>query len=215
MILVYQFFSCLPTKLLRVDFSCQLNQNESMSENYTDIHDKVKESQTLLAWTAPMRPYKKKAKNTLRFFLALAFLLSVIIWFFGDRILLLPVWAIVFLFYIMTVTPPPSVENKITKFGIETAGITLRWDVLSHFYFINRWGFDVLTVVTHSPYVFYSFMVIPDKQTKKKIAELLGEHLMFDANPSITLTDRLIYILSYLIPEDEGEEKPQVKAAAA
>jgi hypothetical protein len=184
-----------------------------MSENYTDIHESVKESQTLFSWTAPMRPYKKKAKNTLRFFMALAFLLSVIIWFFGDRILLLPVWAIVFLFYIMTVTPPPTVENKITRFGIETAGVTMRWDILSHFYFINRWGFDVLTVVTHSPYVFYSYMVIPDKETKKKIATLLGEHLMFEANPPATLTDRLIYILTYLIPEDEEKPKTHVEGS--
>lgn len=180
-----------------------------MPENYTDIHDRVKEAQTLLSWTAPMRPYKRKAKNTLRFFLAVALLLSIIIWFFGDRILLLPVWAIVFLFYIMTVTPPPNVENKITKFGIETAGITMRWEILSHFYFMKRWGFDVLTVVTHSPYVFYSFMVIPDQATKKKIADILSEHLMFDAHPPVTLTDRMIDALSYLIPEDdEDEAKP-------
>ena len=78
-----------------------------MSDNFTDIHAFVKESQTLYSWTAPMRPYKKKGKRMLRFFLAVALLLSIIILFFGDAILLLPVWAVLFLFYIMTITPPP------------------------------------------------------------------------------------------------------------
>ena len=178
-----------------------------MSDNFTDIHAFVKESQTLYSWTAPMRPYKKKGKRMLRFFLAVALLLSIIILFFGDPILLLPVWAVLFLFYIMTITPPPTIENKITKFGIETAGVTLRWEVLDHYYFSKRWGFDILTVVTKAPYTFQAYFVIPDARVKQKTATLLSEHIMFVTNPVRTLTDRLIDLLSQVIPEDEDEHE--------
>lgn len=179
-----------------------------MSENFTDIHKLIQDSQTLIAWKAPLRPYKRKGKKTLRFFLAVAFLLSVIIFFFGDPILLLPVWAGVFLFYILTITPPPLIESKITKFGVETAGVTMRWEVLDYFFFTERWGYDVLTLVTHAPYRFQAYIVLPDKETKRKVATFLGEHLMFESKPLRTLSDRLVDILAYLIPDDDDEEKP-------
>src|SRR3990167_6232298 len=81
--------------------------------------------QVLFSWKAPLRAYKKRSKNVLKFYLAVALLLTAIIFFLGDRILIIPIWSILFLFYVLTITPPPIVDNKITKFGIETAGITL------------------------------------------------------------------------------------------
>ena len=83
--------------------------------------------QVVYSWRAPLRAYKKSSKNVLRFYIAVSLLLSLIIFFLGDRILIIPIWSILFLFYVLTITPPPKVENKITRFGIETAGITLRW----------------------------------------------------------------------------------------
>jgi len=177
-----------------------------MVDNFTDIHNLVKESQTIYAWQAPMRPYKKSGKRVLRFFLAVALLLSIIVFFFGDRMILLPLWASLFLFYILTITPPPVIENKITKFGIESAGITIRWDVLDKFYFTQRWGFEILTVVTKAPYPMQAYFVVPDNFVKQKVATLVGEHLMYISHPKRTLTDRLINALSKLVPEDEEED---------
>src|SRR3989338_4341121 len=108
--------------------------------------------QTVFAWKAPLRPYKKRSRLVLRFYLAVTLLLSLIVFFFGDKILLIPIWAVLFLFYVLTITPPPEVENKISKFGLETAGVTLRWEALSHFYFTKRFNFDILTIVSHGPY---------------------------------------------------------------
>src|SRR3989344_3535471 len=75
--------------------------------------------QTIFSWIAPLRAYKRKPAGVLRFYIAIAFLLSLIVFFFGDKILILPIWATVFLVYVLTITSPPIVENKITKFGIE------------------------------------------------------------------------------------------------
>lgn len=159
--------------------------------------------QTILAWKAPLRPYKKRSSSILRFYLALTLLLSLIIFFFGDRILLIPLWALLFLFYTLTITPPPDVENKITKFGVEVAGVTIRWEVLSHFYFSTRFGFNVLTVVTQAPYFYHAYAVVPEEETKKQLIQILSEHLIFKDKPEKTLTDRLIDWFSSLIPNDE------------
>src|SRR3990172_5294460 len=101
--------------------------------------------QVVFSWKAPLRPYKERSRLVLRFYLAIALLLSLIVFFFGAKILLIPIWAVLFLFYVLTIPPPPEVENKITKFGLETAGATLRWEPLSHFYFTRRFRFYVLT----------------------------------------------------------------------
>ncbi len=161
--------------------------------------------QVLLLWKAPLRPYKKRGKNVLRFYLALGLLLSLIVFFFGDRILLIPIWAVLFLFYTLTVTPPPDVENKITKFGIETAGITMRWEALSHFYFTRRFDYDILTLVGHGPYFMHAYLLVPNEEIKQRVMVILSEHLLYQDKPQRTFTDRMVDMLSHLLPDEEEE----------
>lgn len=168
--------------------------------------------QVVYSWKAPLRAYKKRSKNVLRFYLAVAFLLSLIIFFLGDRILIIPIWAVLFLFYVLTITPPPTVENKITRFGIETAGITLRWEVLSHFYFTERFGFTVLTLVTNPPYNMHAFLIMPTPEIKQQVMKILVEHIVYVDKPQLTITDRLINMLYYFIPDDEEEDGENVPA---
>lgn len=175
-------------------------------KNYTDIHNLLQRSQTLVSWEAPLRPFKSNKKYLLRFFLALALILSLIVLFISDIILIIPIWAVLFLFYVLAITPPPTVENKVTKFGLETAGVRLRWDALSHFYFMNRFGFEVLTVVTDPPYNLHVYMVLPDSTTKEKVAYILGEKITFMERPPKSITDRLIDLFSILVPEDEEDD---------
>ena len=167
--------------------------------------------QAIFSWKAPMRPYKKRSKIILRFYLAVAFLLSSIVFFFSDKILLIPIWSLLFLFYVLTITPPPEVESKITKFGIETAGVTLRWEALSHFYFAKRFGFYVLTVVSHGPYFYHAYMVMPDEEIKNHLLLILSEHLIYKEKPDRGITDKMVDWLSQLIPDDEEvvASKPQ------
>jgi|GEM_PF-641589 len=162
--------------------------------------------QIVYSWKAPLRAYKKRSKSVLRFYIAVALLLTAIIFFLGDRILIIPIWSILFLFYVLTVTPPPEIENRITKFGIETAGITLRWEALSHFYFHNRFGFTILTIVSHPPYNMHAYLVVPTDAIKTDLIKILAEHVVYQEKPGLTFTDRMIKILSSLVPDDEEEE---------
>ncbi|KKQ01526.1 MAG: hypothetical protein US11_C0007G0019 [Candidatus Roizmanbacteria bacterium GW2011_GWA2_36_23] len=162
--------------------------------------------QVVYAWKAPLRPYKKRSKLIFRFYLALALLLSLIVFFLGDRILLIPVWSLLFLFYTLTITPPPVTEHKINRFGMETLGTTLRWEALSHFYFSKRFGFDTLTVVSRAPFFYHLYLVVPDDQIKKDLIQILSEHLVFQEKPQKTFTDRLVDWLSALVPDEEENE---------
>lgn len=171
--------------------------------------------QVIFFWKAPLRPYKKRSRQILRFYIAVTLLLCLIIFFFGDKILLIPICALLFLFYVLTITPPPEVENKITKFGIEAAGVTLRWEALSHFYFTKRFGFDVLTIVGRGPYFYHAYLVTPNEEIKKHLMTILSEHLVFQEKPQRGITDKMIDILSKLIPDEQDEEKPIVNLQEA
>lgn len=169
----------------------------------------IKNPQVIFSWRAPLRPYKKRSNFIIRFYLSIAFLLSAIMFFFGDKILLVPIWATIFLFYVLTITPPPEVENKITTFGIDAAGVTMRWEFLSHFYFGKRFNFYTLTIVSHAPYFYHAYLVIPNESIKNKVINILSKHLIYQEKPQKNLTDKIIDFLSNLIP-DETEEETQV-----
>lgn len=170
---------------------------DAPQEQVPEIQD-----QTVFMWKAPLRPYKKRSSTLLRFFLAVALLVSAVVFFFGDVVTVVPIWALLFLFYIFAITPPPTVDNRITVFGVETAGVMLRWDALSHYYFDERLGYRVLVLVTHGPYFAHSYLVIPDEATKSAVNGILIQHLMLMTNPPKAFTDKIVRFLSGLVPED-------------
>lgn len=173
-------------------------------KNYTAL----KNPQVIFSWKSPMRPYIKRGPHVLRFYIALALLISLIVFFLGDRILLIPIWTLLFLFYALTVTPPPEVEHKITQFGIETAGATLRWEMLDHFYFTERFGYKVLSLISHPPYFFHSYLVV-GKEEKPRVTEILSKHLIYQELPQKTFMDRAVGWFSKLVIEETSSATHQ------
>ncbi len=164
-------------------------------------NQKIANPQLIYSWKAPLRAYKKRSAGVLRFYIAVSLLLSLIVFFFGDKILVLPIWAVMFLFYVLTITPPPEVENKITKFGIETAGNTFRWDFLSHFYFIKKFDYYVLVMVSVSPFHYHLYLVLKEEENLSDLIKILSEHLIYQEQPQKTFTDRATEWLTKLMPD--------------
>lgn len=173
--------------------------------------------QIIFSWTAPLRAYKKRSVGVLRFYIALGSLLSLVAILFGDIILLFPIWAIFFLFYVLTITPSAMVVNTITKFGIETGENIYRWEGLSHFYFIKKFEFDILVIVSVPPFNRHIYLVVDSEKNKKNIIEALSKYIVYQENPNKTFTDRLIEWLTYLMPQEEDQAKlnPQPTKSAS
>ncbi len=163
----------------------------------------LKNPQLLLEWTAPIRPHKKPSANIMRFYLALALLLSLFVAFFSDTLLLIPIWAVLFLFYTLTITPAQQIKHRVTKFGIESADMTARWEVLSHFYFSQRFGYTILTVVSHPPFNHHMYFVVPTEQLKNNLIHVLSEHIIYQENHHKTITEKIIDWLAFLVPGDD------------
>lgn len=171
--------------------------------------------QIIFSWVAPLRPYIKRSGRIIRFYLVLALLISLIVFFFGDPILIIPTLTLLFIFYVFTVTPPSDVTNKINQFGVETAGVNLRWEVLDHFFFSKRFGYEILTLVTHAPYSYHAYLVVPNAEIKKKVVEILSKHIIYQEEAKKTFTDRLIDWFSRLVPSEEEEPSRQPTPGAS
>ncbi len=171
------------------------------------IHD-TRNPQVVFAWKSPLRPYMNRSPQIIRFYLAVALLLSLILFFFGDRILLIPLWTLLFLFYVFTVTPPQEVEHKINQFGVTTAQNTYRWEILDHFYFDKRFGFDILVLVTHGPWTDYIYIVIPTEEIKDKVTVFLSEHIIYQEEPKKNFTDKTITWFLKFVPDESRNHTP-------
>jgi len=90
---------------------------------------------------------------------------------------MLVIGTLLFIFYVFTVTPPTEITNKITKFGVETAGINLRYADLDHYFFMKRFHYEILTLVTHPPYEYHAYLVIPNEEVKTRVKELLSKRI--------------------------------------
>lgn len=157
--------------------------------------------QIIYIWKAPLRAYKKRSSGVIRFYIALALLLSLITLFFGEPLLIFPIVAITFLFYTLTTTPPPTATHKLTRFGIETTGITVRWDVLSHFYFTKKFDYNILVVVSNAPFFYHLYIVVRDDKTKKDLIGLLSDYLIYQEQPQKTFSDKMAEWLTRLMPD--------------
>lgn len=179
-----------------------------MEQVTSSVHD-TQNPQTVFSWKSPLRPYIQRSPQVIRFYIAVTLLTSLVVFFFGDKILLLPLWTLLFIFYVFTVTPPTDVQHKITQFGVETAGgVTMRWEMLDHFYFTRRFGYDILTLVTHGPYAYYAYIVVPSEEIKTKVTGILSEHIIYQDEPKKTFTDKAINWLSKFVPDDARNHTP-------
>ena len=171
--------------------------------------------QVLIEWEAPTRPFKKPGKKIIRFYLALALLLSLFVVFFSETILLIPIWATLFLFYTLTITPAHSIKHRVTKFGLESADVTVRWDAMAYFYFTNKFSYTILTVVSLPPYNHHMFFVVPDDEIKQSIIDILSEHVIYKEDYQKTFAEKMVDALGKLVPDDEEGVESNVERSTS
>lgn len=185
-------------------------QKETLREH--PEHVSPTNPQIIYSWAAPIRAYKKQTAGVLRFYAAVAVLLSLIVFFFREYILIVPIWTIMFLVYALTITPPENTNHAITKFGIHTARQIYPWESLSHFYFIKKFDYDIVVVFTHMTFTHPLYLVVPDTRTKNQVLQHLSHHLIYQESPNKTLTDKMAEWLTTLMPEGIGDVGEQLES---
>lgn len=105
---------------------------------------------TLLAWTAPGRPFRKKGRQFYLTSLLIMLLIEIILFLFSQYLLMLVVVSLVFVSFALATVPPRDFNYRISSEGITIEDHFFLWQELYDFYFKKKEGDEVLHVRTHA-----------------------------------------------------------------
>jgi len=159
--------------------------------------EKEKEPEVYLSWSSPSRLFKKRDMEFYKTVGAIVFLLTIILVFASEYVLVLALLSIAFLVYVLSTVPPEDVEHRITNLGIESAGHYYRWEELSEFWFDSQWGQALLIL---RPIVGTRIVILLSEMHKDKVREILTKHIPFREVPDKTWMDNASSWLSSKIP---------------
>lgn len=108
------------------------------------------EVKTILEWTAPGRPFRKRGKQYYLTSLLIMLLVEVILFLFSQYLLMLVVLSFVFVAFTLNTVAPSNFKYRISSEGITVEDHFFLWQELYDFYFKKREGIDVVHVRTHS-----------------------------------------------------------------
>lgn len=105
---------------------------------------------SLLSWTAPGRPFRKKNREFYLSCLLIFFLIEVIVFLFAQYQLMLAVGAVTFLSLVMATVPPKDFHYRISTEGVKVEDHFYIWNELYDFYFKKIDKVDVLIIRTEA-----------------------------------------------------------------
>ncbi|KKQ95584.1 MAG: hypothetical protein A3C27_01205 [Candidatus Levybacteria bacterium RIFCSPHIGHO2_02_FULL_39_36] len=105
---------------------------------------------TLLSWSAPGRPFRKKGKEFYLSIVLLVLFFEVILFLFSQYELMAVLIALAFLSIALSIVPPHNFHYKITTEGIKVEDYFYIWSELYDFYFKRIDGAEILILRTQA-----------------------------------------------------------------
>jgi hypothetical protein len=101
---------------------------------------------TIFAWQAMSRPFKKRNRQFYTTVGLITFLISLILFLAGQFLPIAVVLAVAFLAYVLSSVPPDKVENKITTHGIRYQNEIYYWNEMGRFWFDNKYDQEFVSI---------------------------------------------------------------------
>ena len=138
------------------------------------IAETTVDERVLLTWRSEERLYKPRGKEFYSTIVVLAFLVSVILFFIEGIMPALVVWAVVFVIWATSKTPPVESEHQLTSWGIRTSGKLYRYSQMPIFWLEEKWNKTVLRVLlTSFP---GQLVLLVNKEDEAKIKKMLSDN---------------------------------------
>ncbi len=169
---------------------------------------------TLLSWTAPGRPFRKRKKEFYLSSLLIMLLLEIILFLFSEYVLMIVVLSLVFVAFALVTVPPYDFHYRVSSEGITIEDHCFLWQELYDFYFKHRDKMDVLHIRTHA--------LIPGELTltlkdipKEHVKSILLPYLPYREYIKPTFMEKAANWLSRNFPlERESESKKPTQVAS-
>ncbi len=157
------------------------------------------ESNIYLEWEAPSRPFKRHSKEFYKTAAAIAVLISLILVFMGEFLLIGVIAATLFLIYALSSVPPTRIRNRITNLGIESDEHFHKWEEMYEFWFDEKYGEKMLVVRLLVGFPSHLQLML-ENAPMEKIKSLLTEKIPFREKPERTFLDRASEWLARNLP---------------
>ncbi len=103
---------------------------------------------TLLEWTAPGRPFKKRSRQYYLTALLIMIFVEVILFLFSQYLLMIVVFSLVFVAFTLASVPPKNFHYRISSEGIMIEDNFFLWQELYEFYFKKKESAETVHVET-------------------------------------------------------------------
>ena len=109
--------------------------------------NKIKE--VFFEWEADSRYYEKKSAAYFRAITVLAFLISLLLFFLKEIILIVLVWIIYFVAYVRAVVPPIKTKYRLDKFGLGYYGGHVAYKQMALFSVVDKKHGQLIRIITN------------------------------------------------------------------
>lgn len=153
---------------------------------------------TLYSWSAPSRLFKRRTREFYSTVAALVFLLSLILFFAKEFLLIGVIMAIGFVSYVLASVPPDEITHVFSNKGIRTGERLYEWGSLGRFWWTEKWKQTYVTV--EAPGRMPSMLILlVGKGEKEEIDAVLKTYLI-NQKPEPTWFDNAAKWLSEKVP---------------
>src|SRR5689334_16266912 len=115
-----------------------------------DDSPKYHDVSTYLEWKSAGRPYKEHGREYFINGFLIMMAIEIILWFFGQYLLMFLVFSLVFLAFAFASVPPRHFTYRVTSEGVQIEKDFFIWDELYDFYFYKHHGKETLYITTRA-----------------------------------------------------------------
>lgn len=153
----------------------------------------------LFSWEAPARPFRKRSREFYSTVGVIVLLLSVILFFAREFLLIGVVLSLAFVSYALASVPPGEITYTLTNKGIYLGTIFHPFAILGRFWFEQKWKQDLLMVEYLGGFPNVLTAVLTKSKDKDEVEEILKEYMLLQ-KPTPSPMDKAAEWLSKKIP---------------
>ena len=127
---------------------------------------------TLLEWTAPGRPFKKRTKQYYLTAILITLLVEIILFLFSQYLLMMVVLSLVFVAFVLATIPPKNFHYRISSEGIMIEDSFFLWNELHEFYFKKKENVETAHILTLG-YISGELILTLGEEDKEKVKNAL------------------------------------------
>jgi len=153
-----------------------MTSNQSIPPGTVEANAPVyKPEKEIFSWTSKSRPFKKRTREYWVTLVAIASLLSFIMFLAEGTMPVILIISVLFLYYVLSTVEPHDVTFKITDRGVRVEEKLTQWSLLTKFWFTKRMDSTTLNfVMTAFP---WNLELMVQERDVSKLKSILAKHL--------------------------------------